>query len=205
MTIAAPPTTAQNFHCPHCRATFETVPLREIEHKTYQGYGYHCQARKSPSKCPSCGGELVNKFHVATINESVFKRLVDNGKNTNSSFLLGSWSLVARKAFFAGDSAEWVETPSNVTQLKHITPTHFSWVRFDMEAGSMVGAGGGTYSMDEDKYVELVQYVFGDISTLLLGKKQEFTWKIEGDTFHQSGRLSDGLYIEEKYVRAAKL
>ena len=35
-----------------------------------------------------------------------------------------------------------------------------------------------------------------------LGKKQEFTIRVEGDKLYQSGELSDGLKIEEVWQRA---
>ena len=59
---------------------------------------------------------------------------------------------------------------------------------------------GGSVEIDGEKYIETVEHGLGPIMSLL-GKKQRFTWKIEGNKFTQAGTLSNGVYIEELFER----
>jgi len=47
------------------------------------------------------------------------------------------------------------------------------------------------------KYTETVEFFHPESMRTYLGKKQEFTVRVEGDKLHQSGKLSDGMNIEE--------
>ncbi len=84
--------------------------------------------------------------------------------------------------------------------LKHITGTHVSWAIFQNDSREILAAMGGSVEINEDKYIETVEHGLGDI-TNLLGEKQLFTWKIEGNKFTQAGTLSNGVYIEELFER----
>jgi len=59
---------------------------------------------------------------------------------------------------------------------------------------------GGSVAIDGDQYIETVEHGLGAIMNLL-GEKQVFTWKIEGNKFTQAGTLSNGVYIEELFER----
>lgn len=111
--------------------------------------------------------------------------------------LVGTWRKVSGRQSKDG---EWVAEPRELTMLKHITPTHVSWAIFRTDNNEIVAAMGGAVEMDGTKYVETVEHGLGGVMSLQ-GKKQPFTWKIEGNRFTQAGYLSNGVYIEERYDR----
>jgi hypothetical protein len=111
--------------------------------------------------------------------------------------LVGTWKKIAGRESKDG---EWRNFPSEVTMLKHITGTHISWTIFRNDSKEIIAAMGGSVSIDGDKYTENVEHGLGSVMELL-GKKQEFTWKIESDKFTQAGTLSNGVYIEERFER----
>jgi hypothetical protein len=60
---------------------------------------------------------------------------------------------------------------------------------------------GGSCSLQGGKYTEQVEFCFPESMKDYVGKKQEFTVRVEGDKLYQSGKLSDGLAIEEVWQR----
>ena len=111
--------------------------------------------------------------------------------------LVGTWKKVSGRESKDG---EWQDFPKEITMLKHITGTHVSWSAFRTDSKEIFAAMGGTISISEDKYIESVDHGVGAVFQLL-GNKQNFTWKIEGNIFTQAGTLSNGVYIEERFER----
>ena len=111
--------------------------------------------------------------------------------------LVGTWKKVAGRASKDG---EWQDHPNEITMLKHITGTHVSWAVFRNDSKEILAAMGGSVELDGDNYIETTEHGLGAIMNLL-GEKQRFTWKIEGNKFTQAGTLSNGVYIEELFER----
>jgi hypothetical protein len=107
--------------------------------------------------------------------------------------LVGVWKLVSAKY-------DGKEQTIRGTHLKHVTPTHFIWVTHD-DAGQVSSPLGGPYKLDGDKYEETPEYGVGAILKSFKGKTQSFTFKVEGNKWHHTGKLSGGLEIEEVWER----
>ncbi len=114
-----------------------------------------------------------------------------------SGLHLGTWQLVSTKY---GDAKEFSDYPKESQRLKLITATHFTWVDYDTRTKKISSSAGGPYGLREGAYTETIEFV-GDGMETYLGKKQEFTIRIDGDKLFQSGQLSDGLKIEEVWQR----
>jgi len=68
---------------------------------------------------------------------------------------------------------------------------HFIFAAYGTEKGELLYTAGETYIVTGSYYTEHVD--FGDkMSTDLVGKDQQFTVKINRDTFMQVGTLSNG-------------
>jgi hypothetical protein len=118
-----------------------------------------------------------------------------NGKADNK--LVGTWKRVSAK-FDGKDNP----LPAGYTQLKHVTPTQFMWAIYG-EDGKLASALGGTYTLKGGEYVETPEYGMEGFDELK-GKPQEFKWKVEGNKWYHSGKLSTGLTIEEVWERVEK-
>lgn len=120
----------------------------------------------------------------------------EKGETKKHNKLVGTWKLV---------SAKWggrkVKIRERITALKHVTPTHFMWVRFDKD-GKVLVALGGSYTMKGEVYQEVPEY--GTVGKELMGKVQSFTWKLEGNKWYHNGKLSTGLTAEEVWERVEK-
>ena len=110
---------------------------------------------------------------------------------------LGTWQLVSTKY---GDAKEFSDYPKENRRLKMITASHFTWVDYDTKTKKISSSAGGPYSFRDGVYIETIEFV-GDGMETYLSKKQEFTIRIDGDKLFQSGKLSDGLKIEEVWER----
>ena len=111
--------------------------------------------------------------------------------------VIGTWKLVSAKY---GDNEENVAPKLGVT-LKHVTPVGFMWVSYDSESKVVSRTSGGTYSIKGDQYEEIPQYGLSADFDITREKVQSFRIKIEGDTWHHNGTLSNGLKIDEVWER----
>ena len=113
-----------------------------------------------------------------------------NSGHAERSQLDGTWELVNGQ-----------QLPKGARDIKIISGGHFIFATYDTGKGKLLGAGGGTYVLKESSYTEHVD--FGErISAGVVGKDQQFAVKIDGDTFTQTGTLTNGKSLSEVWKRA---
>lgn len=106
--------------------------------------------------------------------------------------LVGTWRLASGK--YGGRESP---LPEKSTTFKHVTPTHFTWMIYEGETGRITRAGGGTYTLQGDKYTESAQYgIGGDIDTMK-GKDHTFSCRVEAGKWYSTGALANGMEISE--------
>ena len=105
--------------------------------------------------------------------------------------LVGTWRLVSAKY-----NGEEFKIPEGQTMLKHVTPTQFIWVWYDKD-GKITTAAGGACDIRGNEYEEVPEYGLGEAFQGIKGSKQSFTWKIEKNKWHHSGKLSIGVTVDE--------
>ena len=85
----------------------------------------------------------------------------------------------------------WEIKTDSTRGIKIITPTHWMvyWDTLAGDSSKFQIAGGGTYTLTGDKYIEKI--TIGSWEDY--GKeKTDFTYKVDGDTFYQKGPLTLG-------------
>ena len=108
--------------------------------------------------------------------------------------LVGTWKLVS--ASYGGRQST---LPEDATTLKHITPTHYTWLTYDME-GTVTRGAGGTYTFEADEFTQMG--IYGLAATVALVKgKNTYKCKVEGNKWYHTGILANGLTIEEVWER----
>jgi len=118
--------------------------------------------------------------------------------------LVGTWRLVSATYGDPGgkEGRDWIRyVPEGVVHLKHVTPTHFTVVTYDVSSRKVSIVGGGRYLSQDGVYKESVEYAVGGRLPELLGKEQTFALKIEGDRWTHSGTLTNGQRISEVWER----
>ncbi len=119
---------------------------------------------------------------------------------------VGTWRIASATYTNAQMKRESVDH-SKHHELKIITPTHFMWITYEPGKNSpgkevFGGAGGGRYTLDGIKYVEMLEYASwaGYESNIT-----DFSLRVEGDKMYQMGALSnqagEKTIIEEEWQR----
>ena len=112
--------------------------------------------------------------------------------------LLGTWRLVSAKY---GDAKEFSDVSNQGPHIKMLTADRFIWVIYDAKTNLISRSMGGSYRLQGASYTETVEFFLPAGMKVYLGKEQVFTIRIEGDKLFQSGKLSDGMKIEEIWQR----
>lgn len=112
---------------------------------------------------------------------------VDNGV----SELSGAWRITGRKR--NGEIQEVKMGPRKT--FKILSGTRFQWAAFNVETKEFSGSGGGTYSLNEGKYTEKIEFFSRDNSRT--GAELTFDYMVEGKEWHHSGMSSKGQPIYE--------
>jgi len=90
--------------------------------------------------------------------------------------LTGTWSL---SSLDLGDSTFRAGDHPNIIIQKYLTNTHFAWLYYDSDADRMIGMAGGTYTVQEDQYIELIDYNLPSGSNRL-GQTQVYNYERDG-------------------------
>ena len=112
-----------------------------------------------------------------------------NGSRAKSQ-LEGAWELVSGKPL-----------PEGARDIKILSGGNFIFVAYDTATGKPLYTGGGTYILNGSSYTEHVNFMSDQIAAGMIGKDQHFTVKLDGDTFTQTGTLSNGKSLSEIWKR----
>jgi hypothetical protein len=131
-----------------------------------------------------------------TVNgaEENYKRM-DDGK----SALAGHWLITGR---MMNGSLQTI-TPGARRTIKLLTGTRFQWIAINSETKEFFGTGGGTYTFENGKYTEHIEFFSRDSTRV--GASLSFDGKVEGNNWHHSGLSSKGEPINEVWTRGLKL
>ena len=110
--------------------------------------------------------------------------------------LIGTWRMTSMKV----DGQE-NDLPDTSVTYKHVTPGGFTWLSYEKDTGKMYRAAGGTYILKGDAYTETIVYGMGDDFEAIKNASHPFTCRIEGDTWHHTGKLASGTTLDEKWTR----
>lgn len=79
--------------------------------------------------------------------------------------------------------------------MKFLLDGHFQWTAFDTASMRFMGAGGGTYTAKEGRYVETIEYFSRDNSKV--GKVLPFEFSQKEDDWYHKGNNSKGAPMHE--------
>ena len=160
--------------------TMERTPLRSTTSRWLGDFAFFQYNRLPP--------HLLSILAI-TLGAVFFAWSQTNGGQAKESELDRAWELVAGQ-----------QLPKGARNIKIISGGHFIFAAYDTENGQLLYTGGGTYILNGSSYTEHVD--FGDkLAAGIVGKDQQFTVKIDGDTFMQAGTLSNGKGLSETWKR----
>ena len=110
--------------------------------------------------------------------------------------LVGTWKMASMKI-----NGEDSDLPAEAVTYKHVTPGGFTWLSYHKDTGEVFRAAGGTYTLKGDSYTEKIEYGMSSDFNVIKNGTHTFKCRIEGDTWHHTGQLSNGTKLEEQWTR----
>ena len=115
----------------------------------------------------------------------------DNG----SGSLAGNWRITGRD-----QNGKMIEIkPAARKTIKLLSGRRFQWAAINTETGEFFGTGGGTYTFENGKYTEHIEFFSRDSSRV--GMSLSFDGRVEGRNWYHSGKSSKGDPISEVWSR----
>jgi len=111
--------------------------------------------------------------------------------DSNEGPMAGVWRITGRKQ---GEDMGQMPLRDRRT-LKILSGKRFQWVAINIKTGEFSGTGGGTYTFENGKYTEHIEFFSRDNSRV--GASLTFDGKIEDGQWHHSGLSSTGNPIYE--------
>lgn len=109
--------------------------------------------------------------------------------------LAGNWRITQRR-----QDGKMAELPLRARRtLKLLTGTRFQWAAINIETGEFSGTGGGSYTFENGKYTEHIEFFSRDNSRV--GASLSFDGKVENGDWIHSGLSSRGDPIYEIWSR----
>ncbi|MCH7412974.1 hypothetical protein MM213_05745 [Belliella sp. R4-6] len=109
--------------------------------------------------------------------------------------LTRNWVITGRKR----DEEISRSTPGARRTIKILSGGHFQWVAFNSETKEFSGTGGGTYTAEDGKYIENIEFFSRDDSRV--GASLDFKYEVIDGEWHHSGMSSKGDPIYEIWTK----
>jgi len=121
-------------------------------------------------------------------SERVYKK-IDNGEPGK---LHGAWLMSGR----IRDGKEQMRDTSGPRKtMKILSGTRFQWIAYNIETKEFMGTGGGTYTTENGKYIENIEFFSRDNSRV--GMSLNFDYNLVDGNWHHSGYSSKGDPMDE--------
>lgn len=106
--------------------------------------------------------------------------------------LAGNWKIIKR----GGND---ISNRGARKTIKLLSGKRFQWAAINTETGEFSGTGGGSYTFENGKYTEHIEFFSRDPQRV--GASLSFDGKVEGKEWHHSGKSSAGNEIDELWIR----
>ncbi len=136
-------------------------------------------------------GKLVFKTNEQT---EEFSKIDDGSPGQ----LAGAWLISGRMT----DKGLEKRTPGPRKTMKILSGTRFQWIAYNHDTKEFFGTGGGTYTTENGKYTENIEFFSRDNSRV--GAKLQFDFSIENGDWHHKGLSSKGDPIDEIWTKREK-
>ncbi len=113
--------------------------------------------------------------------------------------LEGAWLITGR----VRDGEMRTSTPGARRTMKILSGTRFQWIAYNVETKEFSGTGGGTYTTENGKYTEKIEFFSRDNSRV--GASLEFDFAIEDGNWRHRGKSSRGEPLDEVWTKREKI
>lgn len=111
--------------------------------------------------------------------------------------LRGTWLMTGRKR----DGELSHRTPGDRRTMKILSGTRFQWIAYNVATREFFGSGGGTYTTEDDTYVEQIE--FFSRNNQKAGLSLPFRYELVDGVWHHDGKTTSGNPMYEIWTRRA--
>ena len=111
--------------------------------------------------------------------------------SSNENDLSGNWVITGRKRNGEFNKMQ----PGDRRTVKILSGNRFQWIAFNSATREFFGTGGGTYSADDGKYIENIEFFSRDKDRV--GARLDFDFELKDGEWHHTGKSSKGDPIYE--------
>lgn len=105
--------------------------------------------------------------------------------------LNGAWLITGRERSGSMNTI----TPGSRKTMKILSGTRFQWIAYNTETREFMGTGGGTYTTEDGRYTENIEFFSRDNSRV--GASLGFEFQLQDGQWHHRGKSSKGNPIYE--------
>ena len=113
--------------------------------------------------------------------------------------LEGAWLITGRKR----DGEISTRTPGARRTMKILSGSRFQWIAYNVETKEFFGTGGGTYTTENGRYTENIEFFSRDDSKA--GRSLEFGYDVVDGVWHHDGKSTSGDPMYELWTPRAAL
>jgi hypothetical protein len=155
---------------------------------------YHSNDSQRVGTLASYPFTLSDETLTITVDgESTLWKRLDKGTTP----LAGNWRITHRKQ---DGKVQAIHQSGGRKTIKILSGTRFQWAAINTDTKEFSGTGGGTYTFQNGKYTEHIDFFSRDSSRV--GASLTFDGKIEKDGWHHSGLSSRGDAIYEVWNKS---
>ena len=132
---------------------------------------------------------LLNGSLLVFNGDKVWQR-----EGPGDSPLAGAWQITGRKQ--DGEMQRREPTGPRRT-MKILSGGRFQWIAYNTKTREMLGTGGGTYTAEEPRYVERIEFFSRDPERV--GDQLSFDYKVRNEEWHHMGYSSKGEPLYETW------
>jgi len=131
----------------------------------------------------------INKSTMGIVGSDMEMTRIDNGEPGE---LQGAWLMSGR---IRDGETQTRDTNRPRKTMKILSGTRFQWIAYNTETKEFKGTGGGTYTTEDGKYSENIEFFSRDDSRA--GVSLSFNYELIDGKWHHSGLSSKGKPIYE--------
>ena len=132
---------------------------------------------------------FINDSIMGIVGRDREYKRIDNGEPGK---LHGAWLMSGR---VRDGETQMRDTSGPRKTMKILSGTRFQWIAYNTETKQFMGTGGGTYTTDDAKYTENLEFFSRDDSRV--GMNLSFDYELIDGNWHHSGLSSKGDPIHE--------
>ncbi|PKQ46244.1 membrane or secreted protein [Confluentibacter flavum] len=133
---------------------------------------------------------------LSIVGQDMDMKRIDDG---TPGALQGAWLMSGR---MRDGKEETRDTSGPRKTMKILSGTRFQWIAYNTETKQFSGTGGGTYTTEDGKYTENIEFFSRDDSRV--GMSLSFDYSLVDGKWHHKGLSSTGNPIHEIWSLRAK-